>query len=186
MQSSAPAAASPAPSFIKPRAFPILLDRSARRSRAWSRLTNGLLCDAAADVEHVPPLPCAARLPHRTGDLHFRRYLERQSDRAQAGRRLFCQNERATLSVHNSRPLVTGDAGADCRHSGRQHPFALPRRPLHLKYRGPNAIFRATEVAKGQELGWFSTARPSSSLRRSFSCCATPSTTARGCGWASR
>ena len=39
--------------------------------------------DAAIDREHVSPLPRSRRLPRRAGELHLRRYLERESDRAQ-------------------------------------------------------------------------------------------------------
>ena len=68
------------------KGFPYTLRRSAGRSRSRRDAPKWPLRHVAADLEHVSPLPRAARLPHRKGDLHFRRYLERQSDRAQAHR----------------------------------------------------------------------------------------------------
>ena len=84
MRSSAPAGAIAGTELFRSRAFPTRLSGSAGRHRSGRAPSRRPLRHAAADLEHVPPLPRAARLPRRAGDLHFRRYLERQSDRAEA------------------------------------------------------------------------------------------------------
>src|SRR5580700_5884259 len=43
---------------------------------------DGQYVTFAADAQHVPSLPCAIRLHRRQGHLYFRRFVERQSDRA--------------------------------------------------------------------------------------------------------
>ena len=68
--------------------------RPARRPRAGRDASQRPLRHAAADLEHVSPLSRAVRWPHRAGRFHLRRYLERQSDRAEAGRKAVLQ-ERA-------------------------------------------------------------------------------------------
>jgi len=37
---------------------------------------DGNYGDAAADLEHVSPVPCSLRLPRETGQLHFGGHLE--------------------------------------------------------------------------------------------------------------
>ena len=76
---------------------------SARRPELVAELSRRQLRHAAPDLEHVPPLPCAARLPGRAGDLHLRRHLERQPDRAQARREAVLQ-ERARGDPQPSSP----------------------------------------------------------------------------------
>jgi phosphatidylserine decarboxylase len=69
--------------------------------------------------------------------------------------RLFCRNERATLSCRliSSGHLITlVPIGAILVASIRLHFLDLL---LHLQYRGPNRIPCHAELAKGQEMGWF-------------------------------
>ena len=87
---------------------------------------NGRFITLAADVEHVSPLSCAVRLPDRAGDVHPWRCLERQSDRAEAGRAAVLQ-ERARGAANPSCVGRGADAGAGRRHPGRQHPAAFSR-----------------------------------------------------------
>jgi phosphatidylserine decarboxylase len=69
--------------------------------------------------------------------------------------RLFCQNERATLTCRlaSTNHLITlVPIAAILVASIQLHFLDLL---LHLKYRGPNHIPCAAELAKGQEMGWF-------------------------------
>ncbi len=58
--------------LIQAKGFPYTPHRPAPRPRAGRLLHEWPLRDLAAEVEHVPPLSCAPRLPGRTRDLHFR------------------------------------------------------------------------------------------------------------------
>ena len=62
-------------------------DRPATRGS----LSQWRIRHVAADAEHVSPLPCAIRLHSRKGQVHFRRYLERRSDRAQSHSKIILQ-----------------------------------------------------------------------------------------------
>ena len=75
--------------------------RSAVRPRSGRGVSQRPLCDAAPDCRHVSPLPRAARLPRRAGDLRLRRHLERQSDRAQTNRAAVLQ-ERTRRAAHDA------------------------------------------------------------------------------------
>jgi len=69
--------------------------------------------------------------------------------------RLFCRNERAIISLRlqsNGDPLLLVPVAAILVASIRLT-FADVR--LHLKYRGPNVIPCAAELAKGEQMGWF-------------------------------
>ena len=59
-RSSAPAARSPAPSSMQIKGFPYTLEDLLGDRATGRALPRRPLCHAAADLEHVPPLPCAA------------------------------------------------------------------------------------------------------------------------------
>ncbi len=70
--------------LFQAKGFPYrLADLFGRRGRGTG-LRRRLLRHAAPALRHVPPLPCAAWRPHRTGHAPQRRHLERQPDRAEA------------------------------------------------------------------------------------------------------
>ena len=153
--SSAPAARSPTARCCRSRAFPTRWP-SCSAIRRWStRYRNGALRHAAADLEHVSPLPRARMTARRAGDLHFRRHLERQSDRAQAHRAAVLQ-ERARGHRSAGWPTRPADhAGAGRGHPGRQHPAAFPRRAAAPEVPGAERIACDARLAKGEEMGWF-------------------------------
>ena len=68
--------------------------------------------------------------------------------------RLYCRNERAVIRLRmgDGRSLALVPVAAVLVASIRLH--ALDVR-LHLKYRGPNEMPCAADVARGEELGWF-------------------------------
>ena len=68
----------------RPRDFPYALGELLPERDLVEAHRNGRYVTLRLTVEHVSPLPCAARLSHRTRRLRVGRYLERQSDRAQA------------------------------------------------------------------------------------------------------
>ncbi len=141
-------------SFIRPRAFPTR-SKICSAIAISSKVPRRALRDVTADVEHVSPLPRAARLPGRGSHLHLRRHLERQSDRAQARRAPVLQ-ERARRRADDAQGRRSDrDAGGGGRDPGRQHPSALPRRPTQSRHRGPNVIPCDAKYRKGDELGWF-------------------------------
>ncbi len=108
---------------------------------------------AAADLEHVSPLPRPARLPRRTGDLHFRGHLERQPDRAQTRREAVLQ-ERACTRAHQTRGRrIHGDAGAGGGCAGRQHPAELPQRRVRPGAAGSNDLPLRRLIPKGRGNG---------------------------------
>ena len=83
--------------------------------------------------------------------------------------RLFCKNERAVIRCRLpvGRAAHAGAGGGD---PGRQHPPALSRRALHLKYRGPERHpLRRNALARARRWAGSSTARPSSCSRRGVS-----------------
>ena len=148
--SSAPAARSPAPSCSRSRAFPTRCDDLLRDPAAGRALPRRPLRHAAADLQHVPPLPRAARLPRRAGDLHLRRHLERQSDRAQARREAVLQ-ERARGDADAARRPATCvtlvPVAAILVASIRLHFLDVL---LHLRYRGPNVIACDAPLPQGR------------------------------------
>ena len=110
------------------KGFPYALGELLPERDLVERAPQRPLCHAAAHREHVSPLPCAARLPRRTRRLRVGRYLERQSDRAQADRAAVLQ-ERTRHREHPARGRrPSGDAGRGRRHPCRQHTPALSRR----------------------------------------------------------
>ncbi len=69
--------------------------------------------------------------------------------------RLFCKNERAVVCTKltaNGQPVTLVAVAAILVASIRLHCLDGP---LNIKHRGPNAMACATEVRKGDELGWF-------------------------------
>ena len=118
---------SPATELYQIKGFPYTLDDLLGDPSTGRHPSQRPLRDAAADLQHVSPLPCAARLPRRAGDLHLGRHLERQSDRAQAGREAVLQ-ERARGDAIRRSPLPdTPSRWCRSRRSGGQHPAAFPR-----------------------------------------------------------
>ena len=88
-------------------------------------------------------------------DVHQRRHLERQSDRAEADREAVLQ-ERARGDQDPPRHRRGADAGAGRGHSGRQHPAAFSRSSCSTpQSRGPVVFPCDVSVRKGDELGWF-------------------------------
>ncbi len=77
--------------------------------------------------------PCG--LPDRAGRFHQRRYLERQSDRAEADRKAVLQ-ERARGDPDPAVDRRGADAGAGRGHSGREHPAAFSRSPAQRRNAG--------------------------------------------------
>jgi phosphatidylserine decarboxylase len=69
--------------------------------------------------------------------------------------RLFCKNERAAIQcrIAQTDHLITLVPVAAILVASIRLRFLDVR--LHLKYRGPNRIQCATELKKGQEMGWF-------------------------------
>ncbi len=69
--------------------------------------------------------------------------------------RLFCRNERAVIRMQlqaGGHPIALVPVAAILVASIRLHAADVQ---LHLRYRGPNEIPCASEVRKGEELGWF-------------------------------
>ncbi len=75
--------------------------------------------------------------------LHPWRRLERQSDRAEAGRAAVLQ-ERARGAANPPAVRRGADAGAGRRHPGRQHPPAFPRCDPQCAEQGADRCFPAT------------------------------------------
>ena len=86
--------------------------------------------------------------------------------------RLFCKNERAVVRTKlaaNGRPVTLVAVAAILVASIRLHCLDGP---LNLQHRGPNVIACDADSAKAMSSAGSSTARPSSSLRRSgFALC---------------
>jgi len=69
--------------------------------------------------------------------------------------RLFCRNERAVIRLRlaqGAHPIALVPVAAILVASIRLHAADVL---LHLRYRGPNEIALASDVRKGEELGWF-------------------------------
>jgi len=70
-------------------------------------------------------------------------------------KQLFCRNERAVIRMRlaqGGHPIALVPVAAILVASIRLHAADVL---LHLRYRGPNEIACASEVRKGEELGWF-------------------------------
>ena len=165
--SSARAGGSQAPSCFRSRAFPTRLQDLLGDAGAGRAPPQRPLRHAAADLEHVSPLPRAARLPGRAGHLHLRRHLERQSDRAEADREAVLQ-ERA----RGHRDAAGGDRRPRSRWC-RSPPSWWPASGcIAWTCRSISSIAAATSSAARPPIGrarrWAgsSTARPSSCWRR--------------------
>lgn len=112
------------------------------------------LRDAAAQGEHVPPLPRASRLPGRATHVRLGRHLERQPDRP-ASRRTTLLQERARRDPHPTRGRRTsGDARRRRGHPGGQRATALRRRPPapRLRRAEPDPVRRARPQGRGAGL----------------------------------
>ena len=117
---------------------------------------DGRLRDAAAHVEHVSPLPRAGRVPRARGDLHLRRHVERESDRAAPRRAAVLQERARGARARARRARAIARARAGRRDSRREHPPALLAASRStLEYRGPNRIACDRAFAKGEEMGYF-------------------------------
>ena len=77
-RSSAPAGRIEGDALDPGQGFPVHAAWTCSAIRSWCALPRRPLRDAAADVQHVPPLPRPARLPGRAGHLHLGRHLEHQ------------------------------------------------------------------------------------------------------------
>ena len=144
-----------------------------RRSRAGGGAPQRPVHHLAADLQHVSPLSRARGLPDRAGRFHQRRYLERQSDRAEADREAVLQ-ERARGDPDPPRHRRGADAGAGRGHSGGQHPAAFSRSSAQCRHAAGRSCFPATSTcARARNSAGSSTARPSSCWRRKISSSAT-------------
>ena len=156
MPSSAPAAPIAGTELLQVKGFPYALQELLGGPRARRGLPRRALRHAAPHLEHVPPLPRAARLPRRAGDLHLRRHLERQSDRAEAHREAVLQERARASSAPGSPPPATSSRW--CRWPPSSSPACACTSSTcccNLKYRGPNVIACDATFRKGEELGWF-------------------------------
>ena len=113
-----------------------------------------LLRDAAPDLEHVPPLPRAARLrvervTYMSGDTWNVNPIA-----LKRVERLYCKNERAVDRARlRRRPRIAlVPVAAILVASIRLHFLDVL---LHLRYRGPQRIDCARRYRKGEEMGWF-------------------------------
>ena len=142
--------------LFQAKGFPYALHDLLGDAGAGARVPRRHLRHAAPHLEHVPPLPRAARLPGRAGHLLLRRHLERQPDRAEARREAVLQ-ERARAAAHAARrgrarrccwcrwPRCWSPASA-CTSSTCCCTCATA---------GPNVIACDARFAKGEEMGWF-------------------------------
>ncbi len=160
--------------LIQVKGFPYTLQDLLGDPELVAHLPRRALRHAAAHLRHVPSFPRAARLPRRAGDLHLRRHLERQSDRAPAHREALLQ-ERAGSDPNQAggdRPRPHPGAGRG--DPGRQHPAALPRSPARSRsIAGPTSFRAMRRSGRARRWAGFSTGRPSSCSRRTASRCAT-------------
>ena len=137
--------------------FPYTLAGSAGRSRAGRALPRRPLRHAAADVEHVPPLPRAARLHGRAGR-PTSPATPGTSTRSRSSASRGCSARTSARSLqtrlHGTRPrsITLVPVAAILVASIRLHFLDVL---LHLKYPGPNVIACEAPFRKGDEMGWF-------------------------------
>ena len=156
------------------KGFPLHPARSSRRPRARREIPRRRVRDPAPALEHVPPFSRALRRARAAGALCVGRYLERQSDRAEARRAAVLQ-ERARHHRARSRSaagLMLVPVAAILVASIRLHCL---EEPLRLTYRGPNRLPATPLTPKATRWAGSSTAPRFSSSPRANSRCATPS-----------
>ncbi len=153
--SSAPAATLDGTRVLQAKGFPYALQDLLGRSGADRDLSRRPVCDLAAHLEHVSPLPCAA-----DGTIEHVTYISGDTWNVNpiALRRvanLFCKNERAVIRLRlaGTAHLVTlVPVAAILVASMRLHFLDVV---MNMSYRGAAEIDCAAAVRKGDELGWF-------------------------------